>query len=193
MISGPGRLRTRSGPGQRHPVPTAPSSVSHHHTASRPVRSPHGPEHPDSGFGSPPPQHNRRPCSRSTSRRNTPCHGFHDRSRYTIRPAVLTIWHGTWIIATQNVLNSIRSSDRFSARYFSAHRPPSGRASALHAFRLHARLAITRYAQLLTRSSTGIASALTPPLSWAIRFSWSQRSLARKTISEAGVVRSLVM
>ena len=91
------------------------------------------------------------------------------------------------------MLNSIRSSERFSARYFSAHRPRSGSTRALHAFRLHARDAITMYAQLLTRSSTGIASAFTPPFSWAIRFSWSQRSLASKTISEAGVVRSLVM
>jgi hypothetical protein len=49
------------------------------------------------------------------------------------------------------------------------------------------------YAQLLTRSFTGIASAFTPPFNWAIRFSWSHRSLASKTISEAGVVRSLVM
>ena len=49
------------------------------------------------------------------------------------------------------------------------------------------------YAQLLTRSSTGIASAFTPPFSWAIRFSWSHRSLARNTTSDAGVVRSLVM
>ena len=46
---------------------------------------------------------------------------------------------------------------------------------------------------LLTRSLTGIASAFTPPFNWAIRFSWSQRSLARNTISDAGVVRSLVM
>jgi hypothetical protein len=46
---------------------------------------------------------------------------------------------------------------------------------------------------LLTRSPTGIASALTPPFNWAIRFSWSQRSLARNTTSEAGVVRLLVM
>src|SRR5438309_607808 len=110
-----------------------------------------------------------------------------------IRPAVLTIWHGTWIIATQNVLNSIRRSDRFSARYFSPHRPPSGKTSALHALRLHARLAITMYAQLLTRSLTGIASAFTPPFNWAIRFSWSHRSLARNTTSDAGVVRSFVM
>src|SRR3954447_23672533 len=110
-----------------------------------------------------------------------------------VRPAVLTIWQGTWIIATQNVLNSIRNSVRFSARYFSAHRPPSGRTRALHAFRLHAKDAITMYAQLLTRSFTGIASAFTPPLSWAIRFSWSQRSLARNTTSDAGVVRSFVM
>src|SRR3954453_12139428 len=110
-----------------------------------------------------------------------------------VRPAVLTIWQGTWIIATQYVLNSIRNSDRFSSRYFADQRPPSGRTSALHAFRLHARLAITMFAQLLTRSPTGIASALTPPLSWAIRFSWSHRSLARKTIYDDGVVRSLGM
>src|SRR3954453_7988006 len=110
-----------------------------------------------------------------------------------VRPAVLTTWQGTWIIATQNVPNSIRKSDRFSARYFSAPRPASGSTRALHAFRVHASDAITMYAQLLTRSFTGIASALTPPFNWAIRFSWSHRSLARNTISEAGVVRSFVM
>src|SRR3954463_4742215 len=157
------------------------------------VRSLHGPEHPDSGFKSPSLQHNRRPCNRSTSRRNTPCHGFHDSNRYTNRPAVRTIWQGTWIIATQNVLNSIRKSERFSARYFSAHRPRSGSTRALHAFRLHARPAITMYAQVLTRSPTGLASAFTPPFNWAIRSSWSQRSLARNTTPDAGVVRSLVM
>src|SRR4051812_34767264 len=110
-----------------------------------------------------------------------------------VRPAVLMIWQGTWIIATQNVPNSIRSSERFSDRYFSAHRPCSGSTRALHAFRLQARLAITMYAQLLVMSFTGIANAFTPPFNWAIRFSWSQRSLARRTISDAGVVRSLVM
>src|SRR3954469_5289141 len=165
---------------------------SSHHRLSW-VAGQHGPEHPDSGFRVPSGQHDRRPCNRSTNRRNTPCHGFHAKSRYTIRRDVRTIWHGTWIIATQNVLNSIRSSDRFSARYFSSHRPCSGSTRALHAFRLHARLAITMYAQLLTRSPTGIDIAFTPPFSWAIRFSWSQRSFARNTTSDAGVVRSLVM
>src|SRR3954451_15031465 len=158
-----------------------------------PVRRLHGPERPDSGFATPRGQHNRRPCSRSTSLTNAHCHGFHDSNRNTTRRDVRTTWHGTWISATQNVLNSIRNSDRFSARYFSAHRPPSGRTRALHAFRLHASDAITIYAQLLTRLSTGIASALTPLFNWAIRFSWSQRSLARKTTSEAGLVRSLVI
>src|SRR5947209_4266294 len=153
----------------------------------------HGPEHPDSGFRVPSGQHNRRPCNRSTNRRNTPCHGFHAKSRYTIRRDVLTIWHGTWIKATHNVLNSIRSSDLFSARYFSDQRPVSASTRALHAFRLHARPAITMYAPLLTRSPTGIARAFTPPFNWAIRFSWSQRSLARNTTSEAAAVRSLVM
>src|SRR5512135_649547 len=109
-----------------------------------------------------------------------------------IRRLVRTIWHGTWINATQNVVNSIRKSDRFSARYFSAQRPGSGSTKALQAFRLQARLAITMYAQLLTRSSTGIVIAFTPLFNWAIKFSWSHRSLARNTISEAGVVRSLV-
>ena len=44
------------------------------------------------------------------------------------------------------------------------------------------------YAQLLTRSSTGAVSARTPLLSWAIRFSWSQRSLAENTTSSAVIV-----
>src|SRR4051794_1433332 len=110
-----------------------------------------------------------------------------------IRRPVRTTWHGAWINATQNVENSIRNSDRFSARCFSAHRGCSGSSNADHAFRLHARPAITMYAQLLTRSPTGIANAFTPLFNWAIRFSWSHRSLAQKTISEAGVVRSLVI
>src|SRR3954454_23439197 len=178
-----------SPPGSRLPIldhssPHRPSSVR---------RPSCGPEHPDPGFTSPIDQHNRRPCSLSTSRRNTPCHGFHDSNRYTIRRPVLTTWHGTWIIATQKVLNSIRSSDRFSSPYFSPQRPDSGSSNAAHAFRLQASEAITMYAPLLTRSPTGIASAFTPPFNWAIRFSWSQRSLARSTTSDAEVVRSLVM
>ena len=40
------------------------------------------------------------------------------------------------IIATQYVPNSIRSSERFSARYFSAHRPASGSTRAVHAERV---------------------------------------------------------
>ena len=55
------------------------------------------------------------------------------------------------------------------------------------------RLAITMYAQLLTRSSTGAVSDRTPLLSCAIRFSWLQRSLAENTISSAGIAQSLVM
>jgi hypothetical protein len=45
------------------------------------VRRQRGPEHPDPGFNRTQSQHNRRPCNRSTRRRNTPCHGFHDSSR----------------------------------------------------------------------------------------------------------------
>ena len=46
-------------------------------------------------------------------------------------------------------------------------------------------------AQLLTNLSTGLVNARTPLFNCAIRFSWSHRSLAKKIISEAGVVRSL--
>src|SRR5512135_1366237 len=109
------------------------------------------------------------------------------------RRLVRTTWHGPGINATQNVENSIRSSDRFAARCLAAHQGGSGRSNAAHAFRLQASEAFTMYAQLLTRSSTGIDNALTPLFNWAIRSSWSQRSLARNTISEAAVVRSLVM
>src|SRR5512135_334987 len=109
-----------------------------------------------------------------------------------IRRLVRTTWHGTWINATQKVLNSIRSSDRFSAPCFAAHREGSGSSNAAHAFRLQASEAMTMYAQLLTRSSTGIDNAFTPLFNWAIRFSWSHRSLARNTTSDAELVRSLV-
>src|SRR4051794_10985612 len=46
---------------------------------------------------------------------------------------------------------------------------------------------------LLTRSSTGAVRACTPPLSWAIRFSWSHRPLAVSTTWSAAISRSLVM
>ena len=100
-----------------------------------------------------------------------------------------TIWHGIWMNAAQNVANSIRNSVRFSASCARrACRGATGTSNALHAFRLHASDAITMYAQLLTRSSTGAVSAWTPPLSCAIRFSWSQRSLAENTTSSAVIV-----
>ena len=49
------------------------------------------------------------------------------------------------------------------------------------------------YAPSLTGSPTGIAGALTPPFDRATRSSRSQRSSARDTTSDAGVVRSFVM
>src|SRR6516165_10093089 len=97
------------------------------------------------------------------------------------------------MIAAQNVANSIRSRDRFWALWAAACRGSIAIIKAIHAFRLHARLAITMYAQLLNRSFTGVASAWTPPLSWAIKFSWSQRSLAQNTTSSAVIVQSFVM
>ena len=65
-----------------------------------------------------------------------------------MRRLARTTWHGTWIKAIQKVLNSIRNSDRFSARCRSAHRGCSGTSSAAHAFRLQAKDAITMYAQV---------------------------------------------
>src|SRR5208282_1661437 len=103
------------------------------------------------------------------------------------------IWHGMSMNAARNVANSIRNRVRFSAFWLSASGPVAGASNALQAFRLQATDAITMYAQLLTRVSTGVVSAWTPVLSCAIRFSWSQRSLAWKTIWSAGVVRSLVI
>ena len=45
------------------------------------VGGPRGSGHPDPDFRWSLAQHNQQPCSRSTNRRNTPCHGFHDNSR----------------------------------------------------------------------------------------------------------------
>ena len=74
---GPYPLRAGcSSPGS--PLPDFNRSSPHRLSS---VRSPYRPEHPDSGFNSPTSQHNRRPCNRSTSLKNTPCHGFHDKSR----------------------------------------------------------------------------------------------------------------
>src|ERR1700728_5070461 len=95
--------------------------------------------------------------------------------------------------AAQYVANSICNKVRFSALCLSACRGVTGTSKALQAFRLQANDAMTMYAQLLTRLYTGVASALTAPLSCAIRFSWLHRPLAKNKISAAGVSRSLVM
>ena len=73
--------------------------------------------------------------------------------------------------ALRNVANSILSSVRFSALRFSFQRPVSGNNNAAHALRLQAKPAITMYAQLLWRLSTGAVSERTPLLCCAIRFS----------------------
>src|SRR5271165_5582424 len=114
-----------------------------------------------------PTQYSQQPLSRSTSRRKTPCHGFQDSKRYTRRRPLRTIWQEISIIAARNVLNSIRNSVRFWIRCSRACRDVSGTSNTAHAFRLQARLAMTMYAQLLTRLSTGVVRACTPPLSWA--------------------------
>jgi hypothetical protein len=45
------------------------------------LEGPQGSGHPDPDFRELRSQHSRQPCNRSTSRRNTPCHGFQERSR----------------------------------------------------------------------------------------------------------------
>src|SRR6516162_5108298 len=87
--------------------------------------------------------------------------------------------------AAQYVGNSIRNNVRRSASWRARCRGATGTSKALQAFRLHANAPITMYAQLLTRSSTGVVNARTPLLSCAIKFSWSQRSLAENTTSSA--------
>ena len=86
-----------------------------------------------------------------------------------------------------NRLNCIRCTSCFCRRYFCFQRPFSGNSSANHDLSVQASDAMTMYAQLLTRLSTGIRIAFTPFLSCSIRFSWSQRLFARKTISSVGV------
>src|SRR5580693_2696690 len=97
------------------------------------------------------------------------------------------------INAAQYVANSIRNSVRFSPSCFALCRGDTGTSKADQTFTLQAKLAITIYAQLLTRVSTGVVRAYTPLLSWAIKFSWLQRSLAENTTSSADISRSLVM
>src|SRR3954447_24188395 len=175
------------GPGRRADLPL------HHRRPLSPLAGPHGSGHPDPDFIAAPGQHNRHTRSRSTSRSNAPCHGFHDSSRKINRPPPRTTSHGSAITAARNVANSIRSQLRRSARCSSACPGSSGSSKAAHAFNVHASDAITMYAQLLTRSFTAAFSAGTPPLSCAMTFSWSQRPFASSTNSAAAASRSLVM
>ena len=52
----------------------------HHRSLLSLLGGPHGSGHPDPDFFAVP-QYNQHPRSRSTSRSNAPCHGFHDSSR----------------------------------------------------------------------------------------------------------------
>src|SRR5262249_27110959 len=119
------------------------------------LEGPHGSGHPDPDFSRSLLQHNQQPCNRSTNRRNIPSHAFHDSSRSITRLPLRMTWHGIAITAARKVANSIPNSACFSARCSAACRGSSGTHSAAHAFRLQANEAITMYAQLLTRLSTG--------------------------------------
>ena len=179
----------RSRPPSSHSELSAPSplpslgSMAH---ADRGIRTPTS--------GSISPQHSQQPCSRSTSRRNDPLPRVprqqpvdqpparpHDLARHLDhRRAERRELHPQQRPLLGLVLGRVPRRHRQQQRAPRLQAP--GQADA-----------ITMYAQLLTRSSTGVVSACTPLLSWAIRFSWSQRSLAENTISSAGMSRSLVM
>jgi hypothetical protein len=65
-------------------VPTPVSAPRTHLVIIRPLsrlEGPRGSGHPDPDFKILSPQYNQLPCNRSTSRKNTPCHGVHDNSR----------------------------------------------------------------------------------------------------------------
>src|SRR4030042_4248165 len=97
------------------------------------------------------------------------------------------------MMALRNVLNSIFKTACFCDSYVADQRPLSGSSNANHAFNVQANEAITIYAQLLSRLSTGIRIALTPFLSCSFKFSWLHRPLAPCTISAAEDSWSLVM
>ncbi len=61
------------------------------------------------------------------------------------------------------------------------------------AFRFHANAVITMNAQLLSNVSKGAFNARTPLCNCDSKFSWLQRSLAEKTISDAVLSQSFVM
>ena len=109
--------------------------------------------------------------SSSSRLKKTGSQRFHARSLKTIRLPVFTICAGIAMKARRNVVNSIRRSDRFASVRASTSRPRSGSDSAIHAFRLQARDAMTMYAQLLASVSTGADRACMSLLRWAKRFS----------------------
>ena len=110
-------------------------SPLHHRLPLSSLGGPHGSGHPDPDFIAAPRQHNQHTRSRSTSRSNAPCHGFHDISRKINLPPPRTTWHGSSITAARNVANSIRSQLRRSARCSSTCPGSSGSSNAAHAFK----------------------------------------------------------
>ena len=76
------------------------------------------------------------------------------------------------IIAWQNVVKSMRNSVRFFSSCVFRHRGLTGIKSDPQAFKLQASEAITMYAQLLVRLSSGAVNAWTPFFCCSIRFSW---------------------
>ena len=114
--------------------------------------------------------------------------GLQLNSRYTNFRPVRTIWHGSSTKAFTNVLELQPQHPLFlPAMLFLPAARRSGNARANQAFKFQAKAVITMYAQLLSSVSTGACKARTPPFNCAIRFSWSQRSLAENTTSSAAL------
>ena len=79
------------------------------HPLSR-LEGQHGPGHPDPGFRFARLSTAKQPLSRSTSLQEDTLPRVPGQKRYTSRRPPRTIWQGIWIIAAQNVRNSIRNS-----------------------------------------------------------------------------------
>ena len=164
----------------------------HHRLPLSSLGGPHGSGHPDPDFIAAPRQHNQHTRSRSTSRSNAPCHGFHDISRKINRPPPRTTWHGSSITAAERrelhpqptpPLGPVHlDMPRLLRQQQRRPRLQSPRQRRHHHVRPVAHQVIRR--RLQRRHA---------PLSCAITFSWSQRPFAARTSASAAASRSLVM
>jgi hypothetical protein len=168
-IPSPHELST---PGGFRPPPSCSNWLPQLHTP-RVWEGPHGSGPPDPDFRVVAPQHLQLPGRPSTGRSKTPGHRSHHSHREISPPPPRTPGHRLGFTAAQDVANSRPNNHRLWAWCGAACPAHTGTIKTLLAFRFQAKLALTRHAQGLTRSSTGSLSAGTPRGSGTLRFSWS--------------------